>query len=93
VLSGRRLCDELITRPEESYRLWCVDVCDLENLKNEEAMTRVGSQGHSKKNNNNNKTFMPNILVSIHISPVTVDIHTETFVEMSNFYKTSNMLL
>jgi hypothetical protein len=30
VLSGRRLCDELITRPEESYRLWCVVVCDLE---------------------------------------------------------------
>jgi hypothetical protein len=29
-LSGRVLCDELITRPEESYRLWCVVVCDLE---------------------------------------------------------------
>ena len=38
VLSGRGLCDELITRPEESYRLWCVVVCDLENtsLVNEE---------------------------------------------------------
>jgi hypothetical protein len=31
VLSGRGLCDELITRPEESYRLWCV-VCDLEKI-------------------------------------------------------------
>jgi hypothetical protein len=30
VLSGRGLCDELITRPEESYRLWCVVVCDVE---------------------------------------------------------------
>ena len=50
VLSGRGLCDELITRPEESYRLWCVVVCDLENLKDEEPMTRVGSQHHSKKN-------------------------------------------
>jgi len=29
VLLGRGLCDELITRPEESYRLWCV-VCYLE---------------------------------------------------------------
>jgi hypothetical protein len=28
VASG--LCDELITRPEESYRVWCV--CDLETL-------------------------------------------------------------
>ena len=30
VLSGRGLCGELITRPEESYRLWCVVVCDRE---------------------------------------------------------------
>ena len=30
VLSGRGLCDELITCPEESYRLCCVVVCDLE---------------------------------------------------------------
>ena len=28
VLSGRGLCDEMITRPEESYRLWC----DLDNI-------------------------------------------------------------
>jgi len=49
VLSGRGLCDELIIRPEKSYRLWCVVVCDLQNLKNEEAMMRVGSKGHSKK--------------------------------------------
>ena len=33
MLSGRGLCDELITRPEESYRLWCVIVCDLETSR------------------------------------------------------------
>ena len=33
VLSGRGLCDELITRPEESYRLWCVVVCELETSR------------------------------------------------------------
>jgi len=33
VLSGRSLCDELITRPEESYRLWCVVVYDLETSR------------------------------------------------------------
>jgi len=49
VLSGRGLCDELLTRPEESYRLWCVVLCDLENLKNEKVMTRVGSQRQRKK--------------------------------------------
>jgi hypothetical protein len=37
VLSGRGLCDELITRPEESYRLCCVVVCDLET-------SRMGAQ-------------------------------------------------
>jgi len=51
VLSGRGLCDELITRPEESYRLWRVVVCDLENLKNEEAMTRVGVAAPLQKKN------------------------------------------
>jgi hypothetical protein len=30
VLSGRGLCDGLITRPEEPYRLWRVVVCDQE---------------------------------------------------------------
>ena len=30
VLSGRGLCDGLITRPVESYWVWCVVECDLE---------------------------------------------------------------
>jgi len=30
VLSGRGLCDELITHSEESYLLWRVVECDLE---------------------------------------------------------------
>ena len=42
MLSGRGLCDELITRPEESYRLWCAVVCDLENV-NEEALAHWGA--------------------------------------------------
>jgi hypothetical protein len=33
VLSGRGLCDKLITRPEKSYRLCCVVVCDLETSR------------------------------------------------------------
>jgi hypothetical protein len=40
VLSGRGLCDELIPRPEESYRLWCAsNVCDRE------ASTKRGGPG------------------------------------------------
>jgi hypothetical protein len=30
VLSGRGLRVGLITRPEESYRVWCVSKCDRE---------------------------------------------------------------
>jgi hypothetical protein len=30
VLSGRGLCNGLITHPQESYRLWRVVVCDQE---------------------------------------------------------------
>jgi hypothetical protein len=33
VLSGRSLCEGLITRPEESYRLWLAVVCDKETSK------------------------------------------------------------
>jgi len=33
VLSGRGLCDELITRPEESYRLCYVVMCDRETSR------------------------------------------------------------
>jgi len=31
VLSGSGLAVGLITRPEESYRLWCVIVCERES--------------------------------------------------------------
>jgi len=33
VLSGRGICDGLIIRPGESYRLWRVFVCDQETSK------------------------------------------------------------
>jgi hypothetical protein len=48
VLSGRGLCDELITRSEESYRLCRVVVCGRENLVNEEAIARAGLQSQKK---------------------------------------------
>jgi len=48
VLSGRGLCDGLITRPEESYRLWFVVVCDHET-SNEEAKARYGAVKNTTK--------------------------------------------
>jgi len=32
-MSGRDLCDELITRSEDSYRPWYVIVCDLQTSR------------------------------------------------------------
>ena len=44
----RGLCDKLITRPEESYRMWCVVVCDLEILVNEKALAHWGLSRQKK---------------------------------------------
>ena len=48
MLSGRGLCDGLITRPEESYRLWRVVVCDQE-ISNEDAIARYGAVKNTTK--------------------------------------------
>jgi len=50
VLSGRGLCDELIIRPEESYGLWCVVMCDLETSW----MRRPWPTGRCRANNKQN---------------------------------------
>jgi len=49
VLSGRGLCDELITRPEKSYRLWCVVVCDLETSRMRRAWPTGGCCASNKQ--------------------------------------------
>ena len=60
VLSGRGLCDELITRPEESYRLWCVFVCDLEKItlvSEDEGQDSLRGYRAKRENTKNNKAF------------------------------------
>jgi len=49
VLSGRGLCNELITRSEESYRLWCVVVCDLETSWKRRPWTTGGCHAKNKQ--------------------------------------------
>jgi hypothetical protein len=65
VLSGRGLCDELIPRPEESYRLWCVsNVVIVKPRRNEEAQAHIGLSSHTKKKKKKKKKEMstePNI--------------------------------
>jgi len=50
VLSGRGLCDELINRPEESYRMWCVVVCDLETSWMRRPWSALACSAKRKKN-------------------------------------------
>ena len=50
VESGRGVCDELITRPDESYRLWCVVVCDLETYRMKNPWPALGRSVTRKKN-------------------------------------------
>ena len=49
VLSGRGLCDELITRPEESYRLCCVVVCDQETSRMRRPWPALGRSATGKQ--------------------------------------------
>ena len=49
VLSGRGPCLELIPRPEESYRLWCVVVCDLENSRSRRPWPTGGARRQNNK--------------------------------------------
>ena len=49
VLSSRSLCDGLITRPEKSYRLWCVVVCDLETWRMRRPWPALGRSATGRK--------------------------------------------
>ena len=63
VLSGRGLCDELITRPEESYRLWCVVVCDLETSRMRRPWPALGRSATGGKKRSITKIFATLILL------------------------------
>ena len=49
VLSGRGLCDWLIPRPEESYRLRCAIVCDVETSRMRRSWFALGCCVREKK--------------------------------------------
>jgi hypothetical protein len=70
VLSDRGLCEGLITRPEESYQLWRVVVCDQETsktrrLKPATGLWKIQSQWvvTPRKQTNNNKATSLQIVV------------------------------
>jgi hypothetical protein len=67
VLSGRCLYDELTTRPEESYRQWCVFVCDVETLRMGRTWPSVGCCVKNKKNKYSRLSIM-DIKVKLQVS-------------------------
>jgi hypothetical protein len=65
LLSGRGLCDELITRSEEYYRLWCVVVCDLETSRMRRSWPALGRSATAIKiliNSQNMEDKKPNVI-------------------------------
>jgi hypothetical protein len=81
VLSCRGLCDEVITSPEDSYRLWCVTVCDVETSRMRRPWLTLGCilrggggggdiTGHNSHGGLQNIRFSPNVRV-LCTSPLT----------------------
>ena len=56
MLSGRGLCDGLITRSEKSYGLWRVVVCDQETSKEEAKSPLPGCENTTTMGCNVRKT-------------------------------------
>jgi hypothetical protein len=56
MLSGRGLCDGLISRPEESHRLWRVVVCDQETSKRRRLSPLPGCENTTTVGCNGRKT-------------------------------------
>jgi len=61
VFSGRGLCDELTTRPEVSYGLWCVVVCGLENTSLVNEKEGQGPLGGYRINRKKRCVFLPHL--------------------------------
>ena len=76
VLSGRGLFDELITRPEESYRLWCIVVCDLETSRMRRPWPALGRSATDKY------IYISNMLVLLHIWRWRIVIYTSVCVRV-----------
>jgi hypothetical protein len=86
VLSDRGLCNELITRSEESHRLWRVVVCDYKTSWYEEAIARAGLQSQRNKQ----QKCMLNTFISgssFNVNPGKFErLEKKEFVLLINFY-------
>jgi hypothetical protein len=77
VLTGRGLCNGLTTRPEESYRLWGVIVCDQEPSKTRRPKPATGLWKYN--HNGCRPGTQTNKLISVRGSVDRKDYVTEKF--------------
>ena len=82
VLSGRGLCGELITRPEESYRLRCVVVCYLETSWMRRPWPAVGCCVKKKESSSNLKVNDP--VVPLHDKPKNMPVQLKSYICIQN---------
>jgi len=85
VLSGRGLCDELITRPEESYWLWCVAVCNLETSRMRRPWPALGCSAtrktEGKQRRMSNRSTSRNSMLT---SPKCKSVASQPWVNLKN---------
>jgi len=67
-MSGRSLYGELITCPEESYRLQSVVVCDLKKPVNEDAVADWGGGGRGLLHNKQTNKTLPRLWAEFPVS-------------------------
>jgi hypothetical protein len=85
VLSGRGLCDELITRTEESYRLW--SVVDQETSWTRRPYPALGyraRENNNNNNNNNNNTHLTAYRLYINYRCYQITLHRNIFTQIGS---------
>jgi len=74
VLSGSGLCDGLITRPEESYRLWHIVMCDQETSKTRRLKPTTGLWEYNQRVIMPRKQQQPRCKLGLHSSGMLLSI-------------------
>jgi hypothetical protein len=93
VLSGRGLCDGLITRPEESYRLWRVVVCDQETSNTRRLNPLLGCENTTTVGCNARKTTTYNSIQRGFNLRNDADFYVLSLAAIFNFSKALFLLL
>ena len=79
MLSGRVICVEPITRPEESYRVWCVTECYTETSRMRRPWPTWGCRAKIKKNGSVvNVLIMDSVDCATVCSEMSVTVHVTT---------------